>query len=258
MIDFDVIRTKHNGREPEGFSLIRQHGVGEYLFLHFKTPAKMTLSGKTHSLIPGTCIILTPGTPHELYTDGCDLVHDWMHFFPTDEAVFSKLKIEINAFFTLTENDFITSMIKHCEDELIFKDDYYRELISAEVSRMMINIARFSCGNGNHRYGNVMRKLRIDIYRHPSHYYSVEDMYKNLGLSRSRFTVLYKEIFGVSPKSDLISARVSKATYLLSLGNHTLTEVSEMSGWSNVYHFIRQFKAEVGTTPAAYMKSINI
>ncbi len=257
MIEYRVIRTKHNGREPVRFSLRRPHGTPEYLFLHFKTPAKMELVGEMHSLVPGTCIIMSPGTPHSIFTDGCELVHDWMHFMPVDDTEFMKLKIDINAFFNLTETDFITSFIKHCENELIFKDELYEELISAEVSHMMIRIARAAHGEQNHRYGDQMRKLRLDIYRNPSRYYTTEDMYGKVGLSRSRFSVLYREIFGVSPKSDLISARIAKATYLLSLGNYTLTEVSEMAGWSNVYHFIRQFREEVGTTPAAYMKSVN-
>ncbi len=257
MIEYRVIRTKHNGRECEWFALGRPHGTPEYLFLHFKSAAKMLLGGEMHSLIPGTCLIMSPDTPHSIYSDGCELVHDWMHFMPADENEFLKLEIDINAFFILTETDFITSFIKHCENELIFKDKFYEEIVSAEVSQMMIRITRAAHGEQNHRYGDLMRKLRIDIYRHPSHYGSTEDMYGKIGLSRSRFSVLYKEIFGISPKSDLISARIAKATYLLSLGNYTLTEVSEMAGWNNVYHFIRQFRQEVGTTPAAYMKSLN-
>ena len=96
MHNFNVIRVKHEGKENKDFRLSRPHGTEEYLFLHFKSPVIFTLNDKTHNIAPGTCILLSPGTSHSFYPDGCELVHDWAHF-TTDYDIESE--IDINSFF---------------------------------------------------------------------------------------------------------------------------------------------------------------
>ena len=81
------------------------------------------------------------------------------------------------------------------------------------------------------------------------------EMANAVGLSRSRFSVAYKEVFGISPQKDHIRAKISKASYLLSIGTLSLQEISEMCGYSNIYHFIRQFRSATGITPGKYRKN---
>lgn len=254
MNSFNVIRIKHEGKENKDFRLSRPYGTEEYLFLHFKTPVIFTLLGKTHSISPGTCILLSPGTPHSFYPDECDLVHDWIHF-TTDYNL--EDKIDINVFFKPIHSDFITSSVKKCELEKIYKEVSYEEIISAEMTSMFIKVKRMLKSDLSSPHINSLKELRIDIYRHPSHYKSTVSMAESVNLSRSRFSVLYKELFSVSPTEDLINARISKASYLLSVGTYSLDEISTMCGYQNIYHFIRQFKAVTGITPGAYRKSQN-
>ena len=255
MIHFKIIRTKHNGRENKNFHLIRPNGTNDYLFLHFKTPVIFTLFDKDHSVMPGTCIVLSPNTPHSFRPDGCELVHDWAHFMPTENDDFDRFGIDINAFFQPSNPDFITASIKRCELELINKSEFYQELISAEISRLFIILKRQLSQNVSGQHADSFKTLRADIYRNPHKFTNTEDMASAVNLSRSRFSVLYKEIFGVSPQSDHISAKVSKASYLLSVGTLSLAEISEICGYSNIYHFIRQFRTVTGITPGAYRKN---
>lgn len=255
MISYKVIQTKHNGREDRNFKLIRPHGTDDYLFLHFKTPVIFTLFDKIHHIFPGTCILLSPGTPHEFYPNDCELVHDWMHFMMSDESEFMKLNIKINTFFTPVDPNFITTSVKRCELELIYRDELYEDLISSEVTGMFIRLKRQLNGSAPGHHTEVLKALRYDIYHDPSRYLSTVDMAMSVNLSRSRFTVVYKELFGVTPKNDHINAKISKALYLLSVGTHSLTEISEMCGYQNIYHFIRQFQSVTGITPGAYRKN---
>ena len=256
MINYRVIRTHHDGKEPQTFCLIRPNGTDEYLLLHFKTPAIFELEGKMLNISPGECIILSPGTPHSIYTDGCELNHDWMHFLPEDEEEFLKLKIDINNFFAPTDTGIITTSIRRCEHELIYKDEFYEQIISAKVTEMMVNLSRQLTGTnlGNHR--DVLKALRLNIYRNPSDYPDTVQMAEEAKLSRSRFSVVYNNQFGTSPKADLINARISKASYLLSLGTLSISEIAEQCGYQNVYHFIRQFRKMTGVTPGKYRKGI--
>lgn len=254
MTRYNVIRTKHNGKEEPGFKLVRPNGTDDYLFLYFKTPVIFTLFNEVHHILPGTCILLSPGTPHAFYPDNCALIHDWMHFMPADFNDFENLKIDINTFFTGNDLSFITTAIKKCEQELIYKDGFYEELISSEVLGMFIRLKRQLSGGASGYYADAFKALKIEIYRNPDKYTSTGDMARFIGLSRSRFSVVYKELFGVSPKNDLIQARISKASYLLSSQTPSLAEISEECGYQNVYHFIRQFRDVMGITPGKYRK----
>lgn len=258
MTAYTVTKTKHNGKENQGFNLVRPFGTEEYLFLHFKTPVVFTLFGKEYHLSPDTCIILSPGTPHSFHPDKCELVHNWMHFIPTDADSFSHIKIDVNTFFTIPNSDFITSLVKMCELELINRDELYEELVSAYVASMLIKLKRYITYSIASSHLDTFRRLRLDMYRNPDKYISISDMSAAASLSRSRFSVLYKDFFNVSPKNDIINARISKASYLLSVGTLTLTEISDICGYQSIYHFIRQFRDITGSTPGKYKKSLTI
>lgn len=250
----EIILTKHNGREPSSFKLSRPFGTSDYLFLHFKTPTVFTLIDKTHCISAGTCIILSPGTPHSFYPNGGELIHDWVHFMPSDTGEFLSLQLPLDSFFSPVDTGFITSAVKRCELELIHKEDLYEELISAEMTGMLIKLKRQLVTHATGHHADVLKNLRLGIYRNPELFYDTAAMAESVNLSRSRFAVVYKELFGISPKKDLIKARVAKAEYLLSLGTLELTEISEICGYRSIYHFIRQFRAVTGTTPGAYRK----
>lgn len=255
MIHYDVIRAKYNGKEKSDFNLVRPIGTDDYLFLHFKTPVIFTLFDEVHHISPGMCILLSPRTPHEFSPDNCELLHDWMHFIPSDENIFAKLKIDLNTFFTAVNLSFITTTIKKCEHELLYKEEFYKALISSEVSGMFIRLKRRLSGGVSGYYADAFKTLRVDIYRNPDKYTSIDDMAKLTCLSRSRFSVVYKNFFKVSPKKDLINARISKASYLLSSTPHSLERISEECGYQNMYHFIRQFRNVMGLTPGKYRKN---
>ncbi len=255
MQGYRVIRTRHNGTEKPEFRLSRPNGTEDYLFLHFKSPVMFTLHQKERRLLPGTCILLKPGTPHAFYPDNCELVHDWMHFLPERPEELETLKIEQDAFFTVEESSFITAAIQKCERELICREEAYEEMISSEVSSMLIRLSRQLGGTQWQGHGGDFRKLRVQIYRNPEQFTDTEEMARTVGLSRSRFSVVYKECFGVPPKEDLITARVAKASYLLSMEEPKLEEISVQCGYQSVYHFIRQFRTVTGTTPGKYRKN---
>lgn len=255
MAEYRVIRTAHNGTENREFRLSRPNGTDDYLLLYFKTPVIFTLFQNTQRILPGTCILLSPGTPNAFYPDGCDLVHDWMHFLPDSERSFEALKLPMNSFFTVEDLSFVSAAIRKCERELIFRDEHYEEMISSEVSTMFIRLSRLLNDKLWGEHAAAFRKLRMEIYREPKQYADTTEMAKKVGLSRSRFSVAYKECFGVPPKADLIAARVSKASYLLSMETPTLEEIAQQSGYQSIYHFIRQFRAVTGITPGKYRRN---
>lgn len=255
MLKYTVIRTRHNWKEPADFKITRSNGTSDWLLLHFKCPVIFNIYDNEHHLNAGTCILIKPRTKYSFYPDGCELVHDWIHFLVSDESEFYKLKIDINHFLIPVDPGFITSSVKKCELELMGKDDFYEELMSAELTEMFIKLKRQLRNNSSGYHDSNMRKIRLKIYNSPQDYNDVDELAKTALLSTSRFSVVYKDLFGVSPKKDIINARISKAKYLLSTGSQSLAEISELCGYQNIYHFIRQFRTVTGVTPGKYAKN---
>lgn len=72
-------------------------------------------------------------------------------------------------------------------------------------------------------------------------------------ISEVYFRKIFKEEYGVSPKQYILQIRIDKAKELLKSGYLTITAVSEMVGYSSIYHFSRAFKAHTGYSPTEYL-----
>ena len=57
-------------------------------------------------------------------------------------------------------------------------------------------------------------------------------------------------------KQDIIQSRIKRAKYLLRNENNTIKEISDICGYNNEEHFLRQFKKTTGVTPSDYRKTI--
>jgi len=73
-------------------------------------------------------------------------------------------------------------------------------------------------------------------------------------MGESYFQKLFKEIHGISPKRYIIQLKINHACDLLRSGRYTVTMVAELSGFSDIYFFSRQFKAYMGITPMQFIK----
>lgn len=91
--------------------------------------------------------------------------------------------------------------------------------------------------------------LRLEMYNNPSFQWNIAVMANKLGLSRSRFSVLYQQLYNTSPVEDLIAARIHRAKYLLTTSGMTINRISDETGYHTIEHFVRQLKPEQGVPP---------
>ena len=72
------------------------------------------------------------------------------------------------------------------------------------------------------------------------------------GLSSRRFNDLFKNCFGMTPNRYIISARIELAKSLLETEILTVTQISELCGFSDVYYFSKVFKQNCGVSPSKW------
>ena len=77
-------------------------------------------------------------------------------------------------------------------------------------------------------------------------------MADRIGISRSHLQRLYKQLFGMSYRDDLINLRMEKAKQLLTYTDLRIHEIADQCGYQNESHFMRQLKEKVGKTALQY------
>lgn len=83
---------------------------------------------------------------------------------------------------------------------------------------------------------------------------SAETLSKLCGISYSYIKQLFNRKYGMTPKKYAIYLRIHYACDLLRSRYYTVTQVAELSGYSDLGYFSRQFKESMGITPREYLE----
>jgi AraC-like DNA-binding protein len=73
-----------------------------------------------------------------------------------------------------------------------------------------------------------------------------------VNMSVSNFRKCFSEVYNYSPIQYINNLRINHSQDLLLSGYYTITEIAELSGYSNVYYFSKVFKLKTGMSPREY------
>lgn len=83
---------------------------------------------------------------------------------------------------------------------------------------------------------------------------SVPYLAEKCRISETYLKKLFIKKFGVSPIKYIIQLKINHACDLLRSKRYSITQVSELCGYDNVYYFSRQFKEYTGTSPSIFIE----
>ena len=247
-------------KEKKGFVLDRKDIGSIYIFIHFLTPVNSILNGKETKIYPGGCVFYGLHSSQFFESLQCELVHDWFHADNSCGELMYKYGLKCETVYYPKESDEITRFICDIEIENMNKEKNYKKIIDCTAEKLFIKLSR-ACSQYNDdlnadRQRDIFLNARRKIHMNFADRWTVEDMAKLVNMSESRFYVMYKRIFGISPAKDLSRKRIQSAQALLLRDECTVSEVAELTGFTNQYHFIRQFRQLTGITPGKF-KMIN-
>ena len=84
--------------------------------------------------------------------------------------------------------------------------------------------------------------------------YTVEDLAKDLYISRVQLYRKVKAIFGISVSEHIINIRLEKSKELLLNTNQNISEIAYSVGFSSPNYFSTSFKNKYGVSPKEYKK----
>ena len=119
--------------------------------------------------------------------------------------------------------------------QLIIKSFWVDGLISYKRSMLSVKIEQY-----------IFENLDQKIY--------VGDICKKFSLSRNALYDLFNKEFGMAVNEFILKKRIELAKSLLANKNKSISEISDMCGFTDYNYFIRIFKKQCGTTPLKYRK----
>ncbi len=104
------------------------------------------------------------------------------------------------------------------------------------------------------RHPALRRAVRF-LKEHFTEPLTQEEIARRSGLSPSRLNVLFRQEFGVSIMRMVTRKRMFLARMLLTDPLKSVTEVAELTGYSDMNYFVRAFRREHGVTPLEFRKN---
>lgn len=231
-----------------------------YFITYFETPV---LYESGNALLPcpaGSMLIIEP--QHPIYhgpaeTEIEGFVNDWCYLRGSElEELLEKYPLPRNRPFSVGNQNPLRRYIEKVRKEKSLLSVGYQDQILFLTGQLFVETYRLFLGNHpDSRANRRIENARESIMLEPEKQWTLAEMARLSGYSPSRFSDLYKQAFGITPKQDLLNARLRLAAHMLKYTSASVTEVSAACGFQSIYYFSRYFKAEMGISPSEYLDS---
>lgn len=183
-------------------------------------------------------------------------VNDWLYVSGNDfDELIKKYPFPEKKAIHIEDNGMFNNCIRKIKKEFLLKPLGCEDIMAAYVTEAIVSLYRsYQRKHLQNSSFTRIESVREKILLNPEKKWSLEEMANLSGYSISRFSSLYTQHFGLSPKADLIQSRVRLAKELLNYTEQSVTEVAAQCGFQSIYYFSKYFKATVGITPSEYAK----
>lgn len=225
-----------------------------YNLFQFVGPAEVEVDGKVIKTRANACIVYAP--MQRRYFRFPDRVPmNFVHLLDAVQPLVEQYEIPLGQVFYPDDPGEIAELYRKIMREFNAAEPYREELLDCYVKELFAKISR-SVHKKKFPTADMekLQQLHWQILSQPEYGWTVEEMAKSVSLSVSRLHALYRMCYGIAPMQEVIRCRIEQAKSMLLDSNMPLNMIAERLGYSNQYHFIRQFKAQTGMPPGAYRK----
>jgi AraC-like DNA-binding protein len=258
--DIQVLSASHMRYEPPTYHLIREKGQNAVNVVHFLSPINIVSEGTAMNMSKGSCIVYTPGIRQEYFSTPEGFINNFVTFSVRDTQSFlAAYKFPLNEPFYIKDDSSINRQV----DSIAWAAANRLEPMETQLNKWvpellgMLDDNFILPGPKNRRDTLTWQRftvLRGEMRINPWNW-TVEKMAASAWLTRSRFSVVYKEYFGVSPGADIEDALLDYARDRLLNTDETVAGVAAACGYKHAESFIRAFNAREGLTPGQFRKN---
>lgn len=208
----------------------------------------------------GDLLINTPGAfVHHGPLPGAKtgFVNDWIYLSGIDlRELLNKYPLPLNTAFHIDQKHILRTLISEVLRESVAGAEGAQDRLHYLAGIAVIDLYRQYSNTYLQSEAQVrLEGVRKEMLLFPQRNWTLAELAQHSGYSVSRFCALYKECFGVPPKQELLSARLSAASWQLRYTNRSVSDIADSCGFQSVGYFSRYFKQETGMTPREYARS---
>lgn len=205
----------------------------------------------------GDLLIMRPGTKYN-YSAPKDSGFNylWIHFTGYGaEKIIEDASIPFNKICHCGNIVSVIECWKRLCAEFIVNDEHFEKATFSIFNEILIG---FSRAINNKREKKRLLNSITYIHENYQQKINIEHLASMENLSPSHYRALFTQMFGESPVEYIISRRIEAAIQMLENSDKTLSEISALSGFNDVYYFGKQFKRKIGVSPGKYRKGKNL
>ncbi len=255
---FNRLTTKH--LHPQIELAIASHGDCHY-----------EVDGVRYDLKQGDCIFINAhhehGTGFTPPAASIDIVYFRLNDFEdqdmsiTAPALWSLLKMNDASCCVFRQHE-IYKYVQHIIDEFNSKRPFYNMFVKADVFSILGILYREQQLNppSGSVSGTALKKFTPLLDYINDHYQdkiTLDVAAQILNFNKSYFSRMFKEATGRSFTEYLNEFRINRSVAYLTSGNHTITEISEMLGFSTTSYFTTVFRRYYKCTPTEFRHKIS-
>lgn len=222
---------------------------------------QMNVDGQDYCLSKYDLMVYYPEQFHSHYTDLDQNCSYLTVIFRMDDALDESLKNRV--FHTrkdiyqvlcrfmkaIQTDDYLNQelSILYFKEVLILLHQFdYKEEIDAGVNPMQL-----------HYENTLLNEIIVYINNNIYSAFTVEDLCTKFSVSRSSLQNLFRTNLHISPKQYISNLKLNQAKLLIQEHSRTISEISDMLGFTSIHYFSRKFKTQYGMSPTDYSKSIH-
>ena len=176
---------------------------------------------------------------------------------------FNHADLLCNKIFSLKRDSYfiVTKLIEELSNDNLYSNDlslcYLKQLI---IQMLRLDNSYFHSKPTTHMQQTYENELLNDIllYIDDNIYekISVSTLCEHVCISTSMLHSLFRKNMNNTAKNYINELKLSKSKELIRNSTHTLSEISEMLGFSSIHYFSKKFKSYFNISPTEYSKSI--
>ncbi len=216
-------------------------------------------NGARHTLLPDNVFLTQPSDLHHLVTNHKGMRMYWLFFrYPRKGASVLGLSVAETAAFVqelkqLTAHVFSVPKAMR----LLFQDFFtahstlpgglFRTLtLRTIVLRILLVAIENSKNNPSVRRLSKISRIAESIQQRPSRRFAVSELARQVKMSESHFTSLFRHTIGLPPYAYLAHCRLETAKRQLAETKTPIAEIAKSLGYSSPQHFAMQFRKTYG------------
>lgn len=126
--------------------------------------------------------------------------------------------------------------------------------IHALLGRLLASSMEEDTLRQNRKYTQDIHSAIQFIQAHYGDPITVDDMIRDIPLSKYHFIRIFRRMMGITPYQYLMNYRINQSKHRLRLSDSSIAEIAAACGFSDSSNFISQFKKQVGQTPSQYQR----